>query len=100
MPHPNPKVEEWIKANEKDYPLIRLWNELDEEMIQAAFARGAKATPWQTDDVALKDVWNRLTDPRNMAALESENQRKGLNAAAREARERALSECKARAARK
>ena len=100
MPHPNPKVEEWIKATEKEYPLIRLWNELDEELIQAAWVRAANATPWQTDDAELKDIWDRLTDPCNLDALERENQRKGLNDFAKETRERALTECKARAVRK
>ena len=93
------KLEQFFADAEKTQPLIRLWNELDKEIANALLARKAhNSQPWRTQYKPLKEVWLRITDPKNLGALEREYKETGnMNKFATRARIWALATCRRRA---
>lgn len=93
------KLESFFREAEKTHPLVRLWNELDNELAGAVFVRNDESgLPWRTKDQLLRDVWLRITDPKNLGALEREYKETGnMNKFATRARIWALATCRRRA---
>ena len=88
------------------HPLMQHWCDLDRVYIKSEFARwfvnepGSSRWPWELDNPELQEVWERLTRPQNLTALE--DWARGVdsfNEFARGCTLRALSDCRSRCVR-
>ncbi|AWM37582.1 hypothetical protein GobsT_44300 [Gemmata obscuriglobus] len=75
-------------------PLLPLWCDLDRLLL-----REFMCLPWESQNPAVHAVWERLTRPDNLVALENWGLGvESFNEFARESTLRALAECRARVA--
>ena len=87
------------------HPLLPLWSELDRVYVQSEYGRwlnsepGASLWPWESDNPALRTLWEQITLPENQAALEDWARGvESFNEFAKGCTLRALAECRSRVA--